>query len=91
MSQTVKTAIKELGLSKGFYHAGDFMTLYVNDEGAMLRALDCFDGINKAVPKFMGESGWSLLNSVETINRHIKEDTLKVFEEECIKGTAVPF
>lgn len=91
MPPAVKAALKELGLSRGYYHAGDFVTLYVNDEGAMLRALDSFDGINKAVPKFMGESGWSLIKSVEEINRHIKDDTLKVFEEECIKGTAVPF
>ena len=91
MPAAVKSAIKDLGLSKGYYHAGDFMTLYVNDEGAMLRALDCFDGVNKAVPKFMGESGWSLIKSVDEINRHIKDDNLKVFEEECIKGTAVPF
>ncbi len=89
--EKVRTLIKELGLSRGFYHIGDFMSLHVRDEETMLRALSCFEDLDKAVPAFMGGAKWSILDSIKAIKEHTDKGTLKEFEKECIAGTAVPF
>ncbi len=88
---SVKTLIKDLGLSRGFYHIGDFMSLHVSNEETMLRALSCFEDIDKKVPEFMGAAKWSLVDSIKAMGEHKEKGTLEEFEKECIAGTPVPF
>ncbi len=89
--EKVRTLIKDLGLSRGFYHIGDFMSLHVRNEETMLRALSCFEGVDIKVSEFLGGAKWSILESIKAIKEHTDKGTLEEFEKECIAGTAVPF